>query len=302
MGSVSWKWLNWWACFLGTPVGNKEDMIFIFLLPSMIFFYIYFIMYSPASVTVFIFTEHLMNACTYLVWQNFLQSFSTQPTSLQLLPGLLCGLTPHKSLSLGQKVCYQDLRSYSTHINQSQCNMCKLQWVKQQRSQFGVFVFYTIRSTISLSYICVTLWRNIDYVAEFVFFFVICVSPHSSIQLCVDTHISHILKNSTVAFIFSERLQKDVILQSKLKGLTCPVINVQQCQNLFIPCGVSCPWWDVVIELESGSQQAPYVFLWWKQLEMHQTSWRAKSDHILYFIYLTAVILKALSFKLMTPF
>lgn len=61
-------------------------------------------MYNPASVTVFRVRNH-----AYFVWQDFLQGFSAQPSSLKLFPGLLGGLSLHQSLSLGQKVGYKDL-------------------------------------------------------------------------------------------------------------------------------------------------------------------------------------------------
>lgn len=54
---------------------------------------------------------------TYFVWQDLLQSFSTQPAGLQLLPGLLCGLALHQSLRLGKEVGHQDLH----------CNGCNEQ-------------------------------------------------------------------------------------------------------------------------------------------------------------------------------
>lgn len=80
---------------------------------------IYSITYKLASLTVFRLTENLLSDYAYFMWQDFIQSFSTQPTSLQLLPGLLCGLTPHESLGLGQKVCYKDLQSHSTHKSEA---------------------------------------------------------------------------------------------------------------------------------------------------------------------------------------
>lgn len=57
-------------------------------------------------------TEHLLSDSTYFVRQDFLQGLSTQPAGLQLLLGLLCGLTPHQSLCLGQEVGYQDLKQH----------------------------------------------------------------------------------------------------------------------------------------------------------------------------------------------
>lgn len=52
---------------------------------------------------------------TYFVWQDFLQSFSAQAAGLQLLLGLLCGLTLHQSFCLGQEVSQQNLQQHQTH-------------------------------------------------------------------------------------------------------------------------------------------------------------------------------------------
>lgn len=133
MGSVSWRWLSWWACFLGKPRGKQSCDVTLFssvylwppgtlsrTCPILNHVWTCFLMYNPVSGTVFFKTEHLVHDYAYFVWQDLLQGFSTQPSSLQLLPGLLCGLTLHQSLSLGQKVCYKDLRWHPTHINQRQ--------------------------------------------------------------------------------------------------------------------------------------------------------------------------------------
>lgn len=50
---------------------------------------------------------------THFVWQNLFQSLPCQPTGFQLLAGLLGGLSPHKSLRLGQEVGHQDLQTHS---------------------------------------------------------------------------------------------------------------------------------------------------------------------------------------------
>lgn len=52
---------------------------------------------------------------TYFVWQDFLQSLSTQASGLQLLSGLLCSLTLHQSFCLSQEVSQQDLQPHQTH-------------------------------------------------------------------------------------------------------------------------------------------------------------------------------------------
>lgn len=69
---------------------------------------------------------HSASAVTYFVWEDLLQSLSTQPAGLQLLPGLLGGLAPHQSLCLGQEVGYQDLEPHQSHrySETEQDNVC----------------------------------------------------------------------------------------------------------------------------------------------------------------------------------
>lgn len=64
---------------------------------------------------VFIVYSNFFLDLTYFVWKDFLQSLSTQAAGLQLLPGLLCGLTLHQSFCLGQEVGQQDLQPHKTH-------------------------------------------------------------------------------------------------------------------------------------------------------------------------------------------
>ena len=63
-------------------------------------------------------SQHLLSlGWTYFVRQYFFQGLSTQPAGLQLLFGLLCSLTPHHSLRLGQEVGNQDLtNTLNTHL------------------------------------------------------------------------------------------------------------------------------------------------------------------------------------------
>ena len=62
-------------------------------------------------------SQALFHESTYFVWEDFLQLLSTQAAGLQLLPGLLSGLTLHQSFGLGQEVGQQDLQPRQTHTH-----------------------------------------------------------------------------------------------------------------------------------------------------------------------------------------
>lgn len=62
-------------------------------------------------------SRSLPHDSTYFVWEDFLQLLSTQAAGLQLLPGLLSGLTLHQSFGLGQEVGQQDLQPCQTHTH-----------------------------------------------------------------------------------------------------------------------------------------------------------------------------------------
>lgn len=71
-------------------------------------------------------SRSLPHDSTYFVWEDFLQLLSTQAAGLQLLPGLLSGLTLHQSFGLGQEVGQQDLQPRQTHTHthvQIQCSV-----------------------------------------------------------------------------------------------------------------------------------------------------------------------------------
>lgn len=82
-------------------------------------------------------SRSLPHDSTYFVWEDFLQLLSTQAAGLQLLPGLLSGLTLHQSFGLGQEVGQQDLQPRQTHTHthvQIQCSV----WCAEDVSMVSV--------------------------------------------------------------------------------------------------------------------------------------------------------------------